>query len=88
MSFESVNFPGYFLVAVGRDVKLLRNDGTTGFARSATFTQVNGLADASALSFESLAAPGRYLRHYGFQLYVDPVFTPVARADATWRVMN
>lgn len=88
VSFESVNFPGYFLVAVGRDVKLLRNDGSTGFARSATFTQFNGLADASALSFGSLAAPGRYLRHYGFQLYVDPVFTPVARADATWRVTN
>ncbi|MEV4556191.1 alpha-L-arabinofuranosidase B [Kitasatospora sp. NPDC049285] len=35
----------------------------------ATWIVHAGLADSSCLSFESAAAPGQYLRHYGFQLH-------------------
>ncbi|WP_084617956.1 Svx/AvrXca family virulence/avirulence protein [Jonesia quinghaiensis] len=88
VSFESANFPGYYLRQVGREVKVERNDGTAAFAQSATFREIPGLADASAVSFEAVSAPDRYLRHYGYVLYVDPVLTAVSRADATWRVVK
>ncbi|MFJ5885581.1 alpha-L-arabinofuranosidase B [Kitasatospora cineracea] len=35
----------------------------------ATWTVRPGLADSACLTFESAAAPGQYLRHYGFQLH-------------------
>jgi hypothetical protein len=31
-----------------------------------------GLADSSCVSFESADAPGKYLRHHDFELYLDP----------------
>ncbi|MDR3031976.1 MAG: AbfB domain-containing protein, partial [Kitasatospora sp.] len=35
----------------------------------ATWIVRPGLADSASLTFESAAAPGQYLRHYGFQLH-------------------
>ena len=38
----------------------------------ATWIVHAGLADSSCLSFESANDPGRYLRHYNFELYLNP----------------
>ncbi|MDI1465359.1 family 43 glycosylhydrolase [Catellatospora sp. KI3] len=86
VSFESVNFPGYYLRQSNYDFALVRNDGTAQFAADATFRQVAGLADASAVSYQGYSAPTRYLRHYNYLLRLDPVSTATERADATFRL--
>ncbi|MGW1029017.1 glycoside hydrolase family 43 protein [Streptomyces sp. NPDC002577] len=86
VSFESVNFPGYFLRHSGFDFQLAYNDGTTQFAEDATFRQVAGLADSGWSSFQSYNYPDRYIRHYAYQLRLDPITTALGRSDATFRV--
>ncbi|MDI1465360.1 AbfB domain-containing protein [Catellatospora sp. KI3] len=86
VSFESVNFPGYYLRHYNYDFVLARNDGSTQFAADATFRRVAGLADASAASFQSYNFTSRYVRHYNYLLRLDPVSTAAERADATFRV--
>jgi len=88
VSFESVNFPGYFLRHDGSDFQLVHNDGTSAFAQDATFRRVAGLADSAWSSFQSYNHPDRYIRHYGFQLRLDPITTATARSDATFRVTS
>ncbi|MCX5328945.1 MULTISPECIES: glycoside hydrolase family 43 protein [unclassified Streptomyces] len=88
VSFESVNFPGYYLRHDGADFQLVRNDGTTAFAEDATFRQVAGLADATWSSFQSYNHPDRYIRHYAFQLKLEPITTATARSDATFRLTS
>ncbi|WP_033318471.1 glycoside hydrolase family 43 protein [Streptomyces yerevanensis] len=88
VSFESVNFPGYFLRHSGYDFQLAYNDGTTQFAADATFRKVAGLADASWSSFQSYNHPDRYIRHYAYQLRLDPITTATGRGDATFRVTS
>ncbi|MFK0018701.1 AbfB domain-containing protein [Streptomyces sp. NPDC090798] len=46
------------------------NDGTSTFARDATFVIRTGTPDG-AVRFESYNYPGHYLRHYNYQLRVD-----------------
>ncbi|MEU3664084.1 glycoside hydrolase family 43 protein [Streptomyces sp. NPDC032940] len=86
VSFESVNFPGWFLRHAGSDLGLAHDDGTAAFAESATFRRVAGLADAQWSSFQSYDDPAQYLRHYAFRLRLDPITTATGRADATFRV--
>ncbi|WP_030248022.1 AbfB domain-containing protein, partial [Streptomyces sp. NRRL S-350] len=51
----------------------------------ATWIVRTGLADSSCLSFESANKPGRYLRHYAFELHLDPADgTARFAADATF----
>ncbi|MFJ1805586.1 MULTISPECIES: glycoside hydrolase family 43 protein [unclassified Streptomyces] len=88
VSFESVNFPGYFLRQDGSDFQLVYNDGTSAFAQDATFRQLAGLADSSWSSFQSYNHPDRYIRHYAFQLKLDPITTATGRSDATFRVTS
>ena len=88
VSFESVNFPGYFLRHSNYDFRLAYNDGTTQFAADATFRKVAGLADANWSSFQSYNHPDRYIRHYAYQLRLDPITTALGRGDATFRVTN
>jgi non-reducing end alpha-L-arabinofuranosidase len=38
----------------------------------ATWLVQAGLANSSCISFESVNDPGEYLRHYDFELYLDP----------------
>lgn len=46
---------------------------------------VNGLADASCLSFESINQPGQFLRHQAFRLRIDPNDnSALFKADATF----
>ncbi|MFI8930843.1 glycoside hydrolase family 43 protein [Streptomyces sp. NPDC053474] len=88
VSFESVNYPGYFLRHSGSDFQLAYNDGTPQFAADATFRQVAGLADSNWSSFQSYNHPDRYIRHYAYQLRLDPITTATARSDATFRVTS
>jgi len=67
---------------------LVRNDGTAQFAADATFNQVAGLADSTWSSFQSYNHPDRYIRHYAYQLRLDPITTATGRADATFRVAD
>ncbi|MFJ8631894.1 glycoside hydrolase family 43 protein [Streptomyces sp. NPDC093568] len=88
VSFESVNFPGYFLRHSNYDFQLVHNDGTPQFAADATFRQVAGLADSSWSSFQSYSHPDRYIRHYAYALRLDPITTATGRGDATFRVTS
>ncbi|WP_128374857.1 glycoside hydrolase family 43 protein [Streptomyces cavernae] len=88
VSFESVNFPGYFLRHSGFDFQLAHDDGTTQFAEDATFRHVAGLADSAWSSFQSYNHADRYIRHYAFQLRLDPITTATGRNDATFRVTS
>lgn len=88
VSFESVNFPGYFLRHYGFAVELQRNDGSGAFRGDASFTPVAGLSDSSATSYRSANVPDRYLRHYALELRVDPISSAQDRADATFRVVS
>lgn len=86
VSFESVNYPGYFLRHWNYDFVLAQNDNTATFRADATFRRVAGLADASAVSFQSYNFPDRYLRHFNYLLRIDPITTAAGRADATFRI--
>ncbi|MER5223924.1 glycoside hydrolase family 43 protein [Streptomyces flaveus] len=88
VSFESANFPGYFLRHDGSDFQLVYNDGTTQFAEDATFRQVAGLADSAWSSFQSYNHPDRYIRHYAFQLKLETITTATGRSDATFRLTS
>ncbi|MFF7646258.1 AbfB domain-containing protein [Streptomyces canus] len=88
VSFESVNYPGYFLRHSNYDFQLAYNDGSSQFAADATFRQVAGLADPTWSSFQSYNVPDRYIRHYAYYLKLDPITTTTARSDATFRVTN
>ncbi|MEW2395806.1 glycoside hydrolase family 43 protein [Streptomyces sp. NPDC046862] len=88
VSFESVNYPGYFLRHSNYDFQLAYNDGSSQFAADATFRQVAGLADSTWSSFQSYDFPDRYIRHYAYELRLDPITTATGRSDATFRVTN
>ncbi|WP_327342240.1 glycoside hydrolase family 43 protein [Streptomyces europaeiscabiei] len=88
VSFESVNFPGYYLRHDGADFQLVYNDGTPQFAADATFRQVAGLADSSWSSFQSYNHPDRYIRHYAYQLKLETITNATGRSDATFRLTN
>jgi hypothetical protein len=71
ISFESVNYPGYFLSSTANDmsVALAKADGSTGFAIQASFCIQPGLADANAVSFEFLGKTGKFMRHSGYSMF-------------------
>ncbi|WP_239163326.1 AbfB domain-containing protein [Paractinoplanes rishiriensis] len=88
VSFESVNFPGYYLRHYDYDLSLARNEGTAQYAADATFRRVAGLADSGAVSFQSYNFTSRYLRHSNYVLRIDPISTATERADATFRITS
>ncbi|MFC9683758.1 glycoside hydrolase family 43 protein [Streptomyces sp. NPDC056948] len=88
VSFESANFPGYYLRQDGTDFQLVHNDGTAAFAADATFRRIAGLADSTWSSFQSYNHPDRYIRHFGFQLKLAPITTTTGRGDATFKVVQ
>ena len=59
-----------------RDNRIVITQITSGSAAAvkadATWIVRAGLADASCVSFESANDPGDYLRHFDFELYLDP----------------
>jgi len=86
VSFESVNFPGYYLRHYNYQLRLDRKDGSSVFNQDATFYKVPGLADSSKSSFQSYNFPTRYIRHYDYQLRIDPIGTAQERSDATFSI--
>ncbi|WP_224364698.1 glycoside hydrolase family 43 protein [Hyalangium versicolor] len=85
ISFESVNFPGYFLRHDGSPLVLAKNDGTTQFKQDATFVDVPGLANSTWLSYQSYNQPDSYIRHYNYVLRIEPITTTTGQSDATFR---
>ncbi|NGM13072.1 glycoside hydrolase family 43 protein [Verrucosispora sp. WMMA2044] len=64
----------------------VRIDANVSPAQDAQFRVVPGLADAGAVSFESVNYPGHYLRHYGFDFVLAAHDgSSVFAADATFR---
>lgn len=88
VSFEAVNYPGYYLRHYAYDFQLAANDGTSTFAGDATFRQVAGLASSSWASFQSYNFPDRYIRHYGYVLRLDQISDAQGRSDATFRLTS
>lgn len=86
VSFESTNYPGYFLRH--RNFKiyldLLTQDQL--FKIDATFYKRNGLADSVYTSFESFNYPERFIRHKNFLLYLEPVASNLSKKDATFKI--
>jgi hypothetical protein len=84
-SFESVNYPGYFLRHENFRLKLAKLTDTKLFREDATFYFVPGLASSEAVSFESFNFPKHYIRHFNFELWVNPFDgSDVFRKDATF----
>lgn len=87
ISFESTNFPGYFLRHQGFRIKLHKPDGSDLFRKDATFKIVQGLANNQWVSFESLNYPGRFIRHKSFHLYLEGGNTDLFRKDVTFKIV-
>nr|WP_186323207.1 glycoside hydrolase family 43 protein [Paenibacillus xylanexedens] len=85
ISFEAINYPGYFLRNNNGSILLVKNDGSAAFKNDATFKRVNGLANASWSSYASFTNPNLYLRHYDNILRLQPVVTTLDKQDATFR---
>lgn len=83
--FESAGSAGQ---AVGTDAAglgvLMAGSATTS-TPAARFTVRDGLADASCVSLESVAQPGRWLRHFGYRLQLGTSDgSDLFKADATF----
>jgi len=85
VSFESKNYPGYYLRHQEFRIKLHRPDGSDLFRQDASFMVVPGLADLSGKSFESVNYPGHYIRHRNFHLYLEGGNDDLFRKDCTFR---
>jgi hypothetical protein len=89
VSFESVNFPGYYLrVRSNGEVWLGQNDGSSGFKNDATFRRVAGLADSNKNSYQMWTDSSRYLRHYNYLMRADSGSGDLFKADATYREVS
>lgn len=88
ISFESVNYPGYYLRHYSFNMIVEKNDGTSTFAGDATFRILDGLADSSWSSFQSYNHSDRYIRTSDSLLKLDPISTSAEGVDATFRVVT
>jgi hypothetical protein len=85
ISFESVNFPGYYLRRRSNgEVWLDQNNNTQTFRNDATWYRRAGLANSSWSSFESFSAAGQYMRHRSYLLLTTTISTATDRSDATF----
>lgn len=85
VSFESVNFPGYFLrVRSNGEVWLDQNDSATAFKNEATFRRVAGLADSKKFSYQMWTDSTKYLRHSNYLLYAQAGSGSTFNGDATF----
>ena len=72
-SFEALDAPGRFLRGTVGGVTLAADDGSSSFARQASFIRRPGLADARATSWEVAGARRRFLLHDGDALRVGAI---------------
>jgi hypothetical protein len=85
VSFESVNFAGYYLrVRSNGEVWVDKYENTAAFRDSATFERVPGLADSSKSSFRMWTDSTRYLRHYSYLMVAQSGSGSAFNADATF----
>jgi hypothetical protein len=70
-SFQSRNFPGFFIRHQNYRLKISKYENTELFRRDATFCIGPGLADANASSFESFNYHGHFMRHSNFELSIQ-----------------
>ncbi len=87
VSFESVNYPGQFLRAIGGRVELQPFQDTYVFRSDATFQRVPGLANTALASFTLHNRPGVFLRHRNLMLHAEGHNTPEFPADATFELV-
>ncbi len=85
VSFESWNYPGYFLRHEGSRLKLHKKTNDTLFSQDATFKRRPGLADSTWSSFEAYNYPGHYIRHTNSELWLQTGTDALFRQDATWK---
>jgi hypothetical protein len=88
VSFESVNFPGFYMRQQSNVIVLTPDDNTETFAGDATWWLRPGLADSSWTSLESYNHPGSYIgKKFGIMALVEVTSTTPdrAREDATFR---
>jgi hypothetical protein len=92
LSFESRNYPGYYLRHFNYVLYRQQNDGSAIFAADATFCPQAGKA-GSGTSFASYNFPARFLRHYNNVVYIasnggSNAFDNATSwaADVTWAV--
>jgi hypothetical protein len=74
VSFESVNFPTFFLRHQDSRLKLMpKLDSDPLFNDDASFYPVDPLTRFGfSISFEATKFPGRFIRHRDFHLFLDP----------------
>ncbi|MEB2309349.1 MAG: C25 family cysteine peptidase [Candidatus Brocadiaceae bacterium] len=85
VSFESWNYPGWYLKDEnGRLVLSRRPTCDHTFDCNATFKEVPGLADRSAVSLESYCRPGCFIRHRDYHLFVESGNGDLFKKDATF----
>jgi hypothetical protein len=93
-SLESAQFAGSYLRQNNLHVELDANDGTTAFKNDATWCARAG-NNGSGVSLEPKSQPGRFLRHFGAEVYAannssanefdhDWLF----KEDSTWTVAD
>jgi hypothetical protein len=85
-SYESTNYPGFFLRHQNFRLHLAQRDGSALFNADATFHERPGLSDTTSLSLESHNYPNYFVRHRNFDLYLDrdPLIDPQYNKDATF----
>ncbi|KAJ7746779.1 alpha-L-arabinofuranosidase B [Mycena maculata] len=76
-----------YLAHTGTEVNTQVTSATNTSAQllSASWNVVTGLGNSACVSFESRDTPGSYIRHSGFELYVNaPDGSTLFETDATW----
>ena len=88
ISFESVNYPKYYLRHESFRINLHEYSGDELFKKDATFKKVAGLAESSWSSFESYNYPGYYIRQKDYQLYIEEGSDDLFQKDATFKIVS
>jgi hypothetical protein len=87
-SFESRDWPGYYLRHQFLRVRMDARDGSALFDQDATFcprAPLTGRLGGQSVSLEALNLPGYFLRHFNFELSVAPVdASELSKANATF----
>jgi hypothetical protein len=86
ISFESINYPGYYLRNSNYSIVLNANDNSTTFKADATFYKVSGFANSSWTSFRSYVDSTKYIRHSNNVLRIDSISTDTDKQDATFKL--
>ncbi|MCE7008676.1 AbfB domain-containing protein [Kibdelosporangium philippinense] len=94
-SFESATHVGSYLRVQDYRVKLQASDGSDAYEKDATWCPKLGNS-GSGVSLESKALPGRFLRHYGAQLFAGAksgdttgdLNPHLFEVDTTWNIVD